>query len=52
MALRYVESLEHEDWIALVEEFKKGPSPEQRKAVRDAIKETKRLGLYNFPDLG
>lgn len=50
MALRYVRPLAHEDWLVLVEELKKGPSPEQREAVKEAIRETKRLGLYKFLD--
>ena len=50
MGLRYVRPLAHEDWVALVEELKKGPSPEQREAVKRAIRETKRRGLYKFLD--
>lgn len=51
MALRYVESLEHEDWVALVKEFKKGPSTKHREVVRKAIEETKHLGMPEFdPD--
>lgn len=50
MALRYVRPLAHEDWVALVEELKNGPSPEQREAVKKAIRETKRRGLYKFLD--
>ena len=37
MTLRRVSPLKHEDWVALVEEFKKGPSPEQARAVQEAL---------------
>lgn len=50
MALRYVRPLAHKDWLVLVDELKKGPSPEQREAVQEAIRETKRLGLDKFLD--
>ena len=50
MALRYVRPLAHKDWVVLMEELKKGPSPEQREAVKEAIRETKRLGLDKFLD--
>lgn len=43
MALRRVSPLDHEDWVALVEKFKKGPSPEQARAVQEALEKTKHL---------
>ena len=36
MALRHLIPLSHEDWVALLEDLKKGPSPEQARAVEDA----------------
>lgn len=43
MALRHVSPLSHEDWVALLEDLRKGPSPEQARAVEDAIEKTKHL---------
>ena len=51
MALRYVRPLKYEDWVVLAKEFEKGPSQEQREAVRNAIENTKRLGIDKFPNL-
>ena len=45
MALRRASPLEHEDWVALVAELKKGPSPEQVRAVREALEKTKHLKI-------
>ena len=50
MTLRYVRPLEHEDWLVLMAELEKGPSPEQEEMVKKAIAETKRLGIDEFPD--
>ena len=43
MVIRRVSPLKHEDWVALVAELKKGPSPEQVRAVKDALEKTKHL---------
>lgn len=45
MTTRRVSPLEHEDWVALVEKFKKGPSPEQARAVQEALEKTKHLKI-------
>ena len=45
MALRYPKPLNQKDWDRLVENLKKGPSPEQREAVREAVRNTKHLGI-------
>lgn len=50
MALRYVKPLKRDDWVVL-EELKKGPSPEQREAVRNAIQKAKHLGMPKVEDL-
>ena len=45
MTLRRVSPLKHEDWVALVADLKKGPSPEQVRAVKDALEKTKHLKI-------
>ena len=43
MVLRRASPLNHEDWVALVEDLKNGPSPDQAKAVEEALEKTKHL---------
>ena len=43
MALRHVSPLNHEDWVAFLEALKKGPSPEQKRAIRAAMETAKHL---------
>ena len=45
MVLRNPKPLNKKDWDRLVENLKKGPSQEQRKAVQEAIRNTKHLGI-------
>lgn len=50
MGLRYIRPLAPKDWAVLVEDLKRGPSPEQRRAVERAIENTKRRGIDKFLD--
>lgn len=43
MALRHVRPLSHEDWVAFLEDLERGPTPEQTKAIHDAMEKAKHL---------
>ena len=45
MALWYTKPLNKKDWDRIVENFKRGPSPKQREAVREAVRQTKHMGI-------
>ena len=43
MPLRHVRPLSHEDWVAFLEGLERGPTPEQTKAIHDAMETAKHV---------